>query len=122
MRSKTILLMEAHEDSRNICSMVLRHFGYTVVEAVDGDAGVRLARSHAPDLIVMDIVLPVVDGWTAAERLRENAATALIPIIAVTTRTAREDRQRGEQFGFAAYLVKPCSPRDVLGEVRRVIG
>jgi two-component system, cell cycle response regulator DivK len=122
MRPKTILLMEGHEDSRNICSTILRHFGYGVVEAEDGASGVQLAMGDPPDLIVMDLVLPVLDGWSAATEIRQHGRTAHIPIIALTTRAFREDRERGEQFGFAAYLVKPCSPRIVVGEVRRVIG
>jgi two-component system, cell cycle response regulator DivK len=122
MRRKTILLMEGHEDSRNICSTILRHFGYGVVEVGDGESGVQLARQHPPDLVVLDIVLPVLDGWTAAQAIRQHAPTSRVPIIALTTRAFREDVLRGEQFGFAAYLIKPCSPRNVLAEVRRVIG
>jgi two-component system, cell cycle response regulator DivK len=122
MRSKVILLVEDHDDSRLIYSAILRHHGYAIVEAHDGAQGLDLARRHQPDLILLDVGLPVLDGWSAAEQLREHVATSCIPIVALTAHAFFEDRERGMQMGFSAYLVKPCKPSTVLAEVRRLIG
>jgi two-component system, cell cycle response regulator DivK len=122
MRRKVVLLVEDHEDSRYICSAILQHHGYRIMEAMDGATGVQLAQQYLPDLILLDVTLPVLDGWTAAQRLRESLDTSRIPIVALTAHAQRADQERGEQLGFAAYLVKPCSPTRVLAEVRRIIG
>jgi len=122
MRRKTILLVEDHDDSRYICSAILRHHGYGILEASDGPGGIQLAERHKPELIMMDVVLPVLDGWTVARRIREGDGTAGIPIVALTALAFRADRERGRRMGFAAYLVKPCSPSRVASVVHRIIG
>jgi two-component system, cell cycle response regulator DivK len=122
MRRKVVLLVEDHEDSRYICSVILQHHGYSIMEAMDGDTGVQLAQQHLPDLILLDVTLPVLDGWAAAKRLRERQETSRIPIVALTAHAQRADQERGLRLGFAAYLIKPCSPTHVLEEVRRIIG
>jgi two-component system, cell cycle response regulator DivK len=122
MHPKTILLVEDHEDSRIICATLLQHHGYTVVEARDGAAGVELARHHRPNLIVMDVTLPILDGWAATEQIKSHPDTRSIPIIALTAHALRAARDRALTLGFAAYLVKPCRPTRLLREVRRLIG
>jgi two-component system, cell cycle response regulator DivK len=122
MRRKVILLVEDHEDSRNICASILKHHGYTILEATDGATGVRLAELHLPDLILLDIRLPVLDGWAAARHLRWLERTAAIPIVALTAHALRGDQEHGRRLGFAGYLVKPCAPSAILAEVRRIIG
>ncbi|MDB4890322.1 MAG: response regulator receiver [Gemmatimonadetes bacterium] len=119
---QTILLVEDNEDNRIIYSTVLRHVGYDVVEAEDGVQAVALARSALPDLILMDISIPGMDGWEATRILRKDPTTMAIPIIALTAHALTDDRERALQMGFTAYLAKPVEPRTVVAEVRRWIG
>jgi CheY-like chemotaxis protein len=114
--------VEDNEDNRIIYSTVLRHVGYEVVEALDGAQAISLARSVLPDLILMDISIPEVNGWEATRILRADAATSAIPIIALTAHALADDRARATEVGFTAYLAKPIEPRVVLAEVRRWLG
>ncbi|MEO8560937.1 MAG: response regulator [bacterium] len=122
MPGRTLLLVEDNEDNRVIYSTVLRHLGYTVVEAEDGAQAIALARSVLPDLILMDISIPEVDGWEATRILRGDPATKSIPIIALTAHALADDRLRATEVGFTAYLAKPIEPRAVVAEVRRWLG
>jgi two-component system cell cycle response regulator DivK len=119
---QTLLLVEDNEDNRIIYSTVLRHVGYEVVEAYDGVEAISLARSLHPDLILMDISIPEMDGWEATRRLRLDPDTRSIPIIALTAHALADDRERATAVGFTAYLAKPVEPRAVVAEVRRWIG
>jgi CheY-like chemotaxis protein len=114
--------VEDNEDNRIIYSTVLRHAGYEVVEALDGAQAIALARSLIPDLILMDISIPEVNGWDATRILRLEPATSAIPIIALTAHALADDRTRATEVGFTAYLAKPIEPRAVLAEVRRWLG
>ena len=114
--------MEDNEDNRIIYSTVLRHTGYVVVEAHDGVQAVALARSVRPDLILMDISIPEIDGWEATKILRLDPLTRDIPIIALTAHALADDRERASAVGFTSYLAKPIEPRAVVAEVRRWIG
>jgi CheY-like chemotaxis protein len=118
----TLLLVEDNEDNRIIYSTVLRHLGYEVVEALDGVEAVALARSRLPDLILMDISIPEMDGWEATRILRADPTTRHIPIIALTAHALTDDRERAQAVGFTAYLAKPIEPRAVVAEVQRWIG
>jgi CheY-like chemotaxis protein len=119
---QTLLLVEDNEDNRIIYSTVLRHIGYDVVEALDGLQAISLARSVLPDLILMDISIPEVDGWEATRILRNDPATRDIPIIALTAHALADDRERAQAVGFTSYLAKPVEPRAVVAEVQRWIG
>lgn len=118
----TLLLVEDNEDNRIIYSTVLRHIGYEVVEAHDGVQAIALARSVLPDLILMDISIPEVDGWEATRILRQDESTKHIPIIALTAHALADDRERAQAVGFTSYLAKPVEPRAVVAEVQRWIG
>jgi two-component system cell cycle response regulator DivK len=120
--SRTILLVEDHEDNRIVYRTMLEHFGYTVLLAGDGAEGVRLARERRPDLILMDVSIPVMDGWEATRTLKADPATGKIPIIALTAHALAADRQRADEVGCDGYLAKPVEPRRVLEEVRRFLG
>jgi CheY-like chemotaxis protein len=113
--------VEDNEDNRIIYSTVLRHRGFVVIEALDGVQAIALARSTRPDLILMDISIPVIDGWEATRILRADPSTREIPIIALTAHALANDRQRAAQVGFTSYLAKPVEPRAVVAEVRRWI-
>lgn len=116
---QTILLVEDNEDNRIIYSTVLRHVGYDVLEAQDGVEAIELARTKLPHLILMDISIPVIDGWEATRVLRQDPLTKDIPIIALTAHALADDRERAVEMGFTAYLAKPVEPRAVVAEVRR---
>jgi len=117
-----LLLVEDNEDNRTIYSTVLRYLGYEVIEAVDGLQAVALARSEHPDLILMDISIPGMDGWEATRVLRQDPATREIPIIALTAHALPDDRKRATEVGFTSYLAKPIEPNAVVAEVRRLLG
>ena len=119
---QTLLLVEDNEDNRIIYSTVLRHLGYRVVEAQDGVEAVELARTTQPDLILMDISIPRMDGWEATRILRGDPRTRDIPIVALTAHALADDRERAAEVGFSSYLAKPIEPRVVVAEVRRWFG
>ena len=119
---QTLLLVEDNEDNRIIYSTVLRHLGYQVIEAQDGVEAVELARTTQPDLILMDISIPRMDGWEATRILRGDSRTSAIPIVALTAHALADDRERAAEVGFSSYLAKPIEPRVVVAEVRRWIG
>jgi two-component system cell cycle response regulator DivK len=120
--SRTILLVEDHEDNRIVYRTILEHVGYTVLLAGDGVEGVRLAREQKPDLVLMDVSIPLMDGWTATSVLKADLETASIPIVALTAHALAGDRERALEVGCDGYLAKPVEPRRVLEEVRRFLG
>ncbi|MGH9462529.1 MAG: response regulator [Vicinamibacteria bacterium] len=119
---KTVLLVEDNEDNLVVYRTILEHVGYKVIEARDGEEGVNQARKEMPDLILMDISIPKMDGWEATQRLKSDAATRGIPIIALTAHALEEDRQKAQQAGCDGYLAKPVEPRRVVQEVERFVG
>lgn len=116
------MLVEDNEDNRSIYRTLLQHVGYQTLEAVNGKQGVRPARESRPDIILMDVSLPVLDGWTATQLLKQDPGTATIPIIALTANAMAKDRERAKQVGCDAYLAKPIEPRRVVEEIRRLLG
>lgn len=120
--ARTVLLVEDNEDNRIVYATMLEHYGFDVVAAGNGHDALEMARSSEPDIILMDISIPGIDGWTATERLRADPDTRGIPVIAVTAHALPEHRERAKSLGCAGYLTKPCAPRRLLEEVRRIIG
>ena len=116
--TKRILVIEDQEDNRAILRDLLTSAGFSVLEAVNGAEGVTKARSELPDLILMDIQMPVMDGYEATRRIKADAATASIPIIAVTSYALSGDEVRARAAGCNGYVAKPFSPRQLLGQVR----
>ena len=104
---KKILLVEDNEMNRDMLSRRLTKRGYAVVMAVDGAEGVAKARSESPDLVLMDMGLPVIDGWTATRQIKADPATARIPVIALTAETAAGDREKCLSAGCDDYDTKP---------------
>jgi two-component system cell cycle response regulator DivK len=119
---KTVLLVEDNEDNLVVYRTILHHVGYLVLEARDGEEGVHLARVKHPDLILMDISIPKLDGWEATIQLKADVATRTIPVIALTAHALDEDRQRAATVGCDGYLAKPIEPSRVVQEVERFIG
>jgi CheY-like chemotaxis protein len=101
---------------------ILEHFGYNVLGALDGQAGVDMTREYLPDLVLMDISIPIIDGLQATRILKADPATASIPIVALTAHAMAEDRLRAAEAGCDGYLSKPAEPRHVAAEVARMIG
>lgn len=118
----TVLLVEDNEDNRIVYSTILRHAGYRVIEAGDGETGIALARSEHPALILMDVSIPVIDGWQATRMLKDDAETRDIPVIALTAHALEEDRVRAREVGCDGYIPKPAEPRLVLRHVDEQLG
>lgn len=102
-----ILLVEDVADNRELARLLLEVAGHTVIEAHDGLAAVALAAAHRPDLILMDLSLPEMDGWEATRHILAAPATSAIPIVAVTAHAMAGDRERVMATGFAGYITKP---------------
>lgn len=123
MDRKQILIVEDNADSRTIYRAILQTAGYRVLVATDGAEGVRLASENPPDLILMDLALPIVDGWQALELLRQNPRTARVPVCALSALALDEEEQQAAiDAGFACFLPKPLGPREILAEVQGRIG
>jgi len=116
--SKRILVVEDQEDNRCIVRDLLTSVGYEIVEAVTGEDGVLMAETHVPDLILMDIQLPGIDGYEATRRIKANAALQQIPVIAVTSYALSGDDVKAFEAGCDAYVSKPFSPRALLAKIR----
>ncbi len=112
-----ILLVEDHEEIWDFLSRRLRRRGYDVVLAHDGEAGVTQARSAQPDVILLDMNLPVLDGWSTARTLKASAETRAIPIIALTAHAMTGDRDKAIQAGCDDYHAKPIDFPKLLGQI-----
>jgi two-component system, cell cycle response regulator DivK len=119
---KTVLMVEDNEDNLVVYRTILEHVGYRVIEARDGEEGIQRAQQERPDIVLMDISIPKVDGWEATRRLKADEGTRSIPVIALTAHALEEDRQRALNVGCDGYLAKPIEPRRVVEEVGRFLG
>jgi two-component system, cell cycle response regulator DivK len=119
--SQRILVVEDQEDNRRIIRDLLMSAGYELIEAADGEAGVRLAETERPDLILMDIQLPLLDGHEATRRIKQNPDLHQIPIIVVTSYALSGDDAKAVAAGADAYVAKPFSPRELLATIRRFL-
>jgi two-component system cell cycle response regulator DivK len=113
-----ILVVEDNERNRKLVRDVLDFAGFAVIEAPTAEDGVALAEERRPDLVLMDLQLPGMDGIEALQRLRGDASTRFIPVVAVTAQAMKDDRQRILGAGFDGYLEKPISVRDLPDKVR----
>jgi two-component system cell cycle response regulator DivK len=121
MMAKTILVIEDHEDNRRIMRDLLTSSGYEINEAVSGEEGVTSAETHHPDLILLDIQLPGIDGYEVARRIKANPDLQKIPIIAVTSYALSGDDVKAFEAGCNAYVTKPFSPRKLLAQIREYL-
>lgn len=117
--SRRILVVEDQEDNRRILHDLLTSANYEVIEALTGEEGVTLAETRRPDLILMDIQLPGLDGYEATHRIKANPALKQIPIIAVTSYALSGDEAKARAAGCDAYVTKPFSPRALLAVINR---
>lgn len=117
-----ILLVEDNEMNRDMLSRRLERKGHTVTCAVDGQAGVNMARTEKPDLILMDMSLPVLDGWQATVQLKADAITRVIPVIALTAHAMAEDEKRAREAGCDDYDTKPVELERLLVKIQKLLG
>lgn len=120
-QGKRILVVEDEEDNRRIVRDLLTSVGYEIIEAVTGENGVTAAATHLPDLILMDIQLPGLDGYEATRRIKANPALRHIPIIVVTSYALSGDDVKAFAAGCDAYVSKPFSPRALLARIREYL-
>jgi two-component system phosphate regulon response regulator PhoB len=116
-----VLVIEDEPDIRDLLAFHLEREGYTVTKSSDGAEGLRLARSAPPDLILLDLMLPAMDGLEVCRRLRQDPATQGVPLVMLTARGDEVDRVLGLELGADDYVVKPFSPREVVARVRAVL-
>ena len=119
--SKLILVVEDQEDNRRIMRDLLSSVGYEVIEAVTGEEGVAAAETHRPDLILMDIQLPGLDGYEATRQIKANPDLEHIPIIVVTSYALSGDDVKAFEAGCNDYVSKPFSPRELLAKIREYL-
>lgn len=115
-----VLIVDDFADARELMSDYLRYWGYQVAEAADGAEAMMRAEGLQPDVILMDMSMPVVDGWEATRFLKANAKTQHIPIIALTSHALIGSSDPAFQAGCDAFLARPCPPQRVLAEVQRL--
>ena len=121
MANELILIIEDNEKNRKLCRDVLQVKGYRTIESETAEVGLELARGQTPDLILMDIQLPGMDGITAMKQLKADAQTKTIPIIAITASAMTNNRTSMLAEGFDGYQTKPIALKDFLGEVERAL-
>ncbi len=118
---RRILLVEDNEMNRDMLKRRLERKGYRVAVAVDGRQGLEMAAAEAPDLILMDMSLPEIDGWEAARRLKNDPASARIPLIALTAHAMSGDRERALEAGCDDYDTKPVDLPRLLGKIEALL-
>jgi DNA-binding response OmpR family regulator len=116
------LVIDDEAPIRLLCRVNLEAEGLEVIEAGDGEAGLELARSERPDVVLLDVMMPVLDGWQVAERLIADERTKDIPIIFLTARAELRDRERGLEAGGIAYVTKPFNPLELAVLVEDLVG
>ena len=116
-----VLLIEDYPDTREMYATYLQGLGFRVEQADDGLVGHEMAFDLRPDVIVMDLSMPGIDGWRLTRILKADARTAVTPIIVITAHTLQFERQRADNAGCDAFLLKPCLPDALADEIRRVL-
>jgi CheY-like chemotaxis protein len=117
----TVLLIEDNEKNRYLTTFILEKYGYEVVQAEDGQTGIALARQLKPDLILLDIQLPVMDGYSVARELTKSVDLQDVPIVAVTSYAMVGDRERILAAGCVGYLEKPINPATFVTEIEQYL-
>lgn len=116
----TVLIVDDDADQHTLCGVFLKHAGYTVLHAFDGQEGVEMARAHQPALVLMDIRMPRMDGVAARRALATDPRTAHIPVVALSADVLTWPERRVMQEGFAAHLPKPCNLERISALVARL--
>jgi two-component system cell cycle response regulator DivK len=119
--TKRILVVDDHEDNRQILRVLLASAGYVMIEAQNGETALAAALSERPDLILMDIQLPDLDGYEVTRRIKSNPRSHDVPIIAVTSYALSDDEQKALAAGCIAYVAKPYSPMQLLAKIKKYL-
>ena len=117
-----VLVVDDERNIRNILDFSLESEGFYVVSAADGEEAYALAITEHPDLIILDVMMPKGDGFETCQRLKQDQRTAAIPVVLLTAKTGRDDRQRGQDVGADEYIIKPFSPARVVEVVQSLLG
>ena len=125
MKDKTkrprVLVVDDYPDAREMYSEYLEFSGFDVIQAVNGIEALQRAVDAAPDIILMDLSLPVMDGWEATRRLKEDARTNRIPVVALTGHALEGISEGAAKAGCDAFVTKPCLPEDLVKEIRKIL-
>jgi two-component system cell cycle response regulator DivK len=116
-----VLIVEDHPGMRDLLHRIVERMGYVPVSASNGEEGVEKAIAERPSLILLDMMMPIMDGWEVARRLRANAETKEIPILATTALSRRDDLNACLEAGCNAYIVKPFGVRDLQRKIRELL-
>src|SRR3954452_17602434 len=116
-----VLLVDDYPDAREMYSEYLQFCGFEVIEATNGMEALQKAIDGSPDIILMDLSLPVMDGWEATRRLKADERTSGIPVVALTGHALAGISEGAKQAGCDAFVTKPCLPEDLVREIRRVL-
>lgn len=119
--ARKVLIIEDNEDNRIIYAAAFRHRGYRVLEADNGYTGVELARRERPDVVLMDLSMPILDGFEATQALKHDPETSAIPVVIVSAHSMPVDEQRARDAGCSFFLVKPVLPLELVDEVARML-
>ena len=119
--NKKILIIEDNQEIVELVQMILEHMGFDPIVAKTGKQGVNLATSHLPDLVLLDISLPDMDGFTVACQIRQNQKTYSIPILATTGKVSFEDRERCLENGCTDYISKPYTPKELASHIEKLL-
>jgi CheY-like chemotaxis protein len=117
-----VLLVDDYPDAREMYGEYLEFSGFDIVQAANGAEAIQLAIDRQPDIILMDLSLPVMDGWEATRRLKADTRTASIPVVALTGHALDGISEGARKAGCDAFVTKPCLPEDLVVEIRRVLG
>lgn len=119
---RTILTADDNQQIRMLVRAALRSLGHELIEAVDGEQAIELAVARTPDLVLLDVTMPKLDGWEVLHFLRKRPETADIPVMMLTTAAQKVDLEHGSSLGCNDYLTKPFSPADLRAHVERMLG
>ncbi|MBW2115989.1 MAG: response regulator [Deltaproteobacteria bacterium] len=116
---KKVLVVEDNEKNMYLISFILKKNGYEVIEALSGEEGIELAIKEKPDLVIMDIQLPGIDGLEATKRIRESEADDKLPIVALTSYALTGDREKAYNAGCTGYIEKPINPEAIIAKIEK---
>jgi len=118
---KKILVVDDEQDLLDLMEIILGGEGYSIVTAVNGSEALTRVGEEHPDLILLDVMMPIMDGWEVLKTLKNNEQTSTIPVVLVTAKIGSEDRRRGLMEGAADYICKPFAPREVINRVKVIL-